>query len=118
MKWSSAWAMVAFSPIGELLWTHHDVGSSSTSWFPVTIGHHGMILQASGGGDQLAAYTSAVIEGDLDGDGTVGIRDFLALLTAWGPCRPCPPSDDCAGDRNRDCAVDAVDLAILLTSWG
>ena len=23
---------------------------------------------------------------DLDGDGVVGINDFLALLAAWGPC--------------------------------
>ena len=24
---------------------------------------------------------------DLDGDGTVGILDLLALLANWGPCR-------------------------------
>jgi len=24
--------------------------------------------------------------GDLDGDGVVGINDFLALLANWGPC--------------------------------
>ena len=26
-------------------------------------------------------------EGDLDGDGVVGINDFLDLLAAWGPCK-------------------------------
>ncbi|MCH7799240.1 MAG: hypothetical protein IID28_12460, partial [Planctomycetes bacterium] len=27
-----------------------------------------------------------VCTGDIDGDGTVGITDFLQLLGAWGPC--------------------------------
>ncbi len=26
-------------------------------------------------------------EGDIDGDGVVGINDFLDLLAAWGPCK-------------------------------
>ncbi len=35
--------------------------------------------------------------GDLDGDGIVGIVDFLALLGAWGPC-PAPCIADLDGD--------------------
>ena len=31
-------------------------------------------------------YQAPVCPADLDGDGTVGITDFLALLAAWGPC--------------------------------
>ena len=31
---------------------------------------------------QLSAYIPA----DIDGDGVVGINDFLALLANWGPC--------------------------------
>jgi len=27
-----------------------------------------------------------VCPGDIDGDGTVGIVDFLQLLGTWGPC--------------------------------
>jgi len=27
-----------------------------------------------------------VCPGDIDGDGNVGITDFLDLLAAWGPC--------------------------------
>ena len=56
------------------------------------------------------------IPGDLDGDGVVGILDFLALLAAWGPCPdPCPPS--CPGDLDGDCVVGIVDFLTLLTNW-
>jgi len=55
--------------------------------------------------------------GDLDGDGSVGINDFLLLLGAWGPCdAPCPPS--CAADLDADCNVGITDLLILLGNWG
>ena len=54
--------------------------------------------------------------GDLDGDGVVGINDFLQLLAAWGPCPdPCPPS--CTADLDGDCAVGINDLLILLGNW-
>jgi hypothetical protein len=54
--------------------------------------------------------------GDLDGDGVVGINDFLALLAAWGPCPdPCPPS--CAGDLDGDCIVGITDFLSLLANW-
>ncbi len=52
--------------------------------------------------------------GDLDGDGTVGIADFLALLAAWGPCPP-PP---CPADLDGDGFVGITDLLILLGTWG
>jgi len=55
--------------------------------------------------------------GDLDGDGVVGILDFLALLAAWSPCPgPCPPS--CPGDLDGDCTVGITDFLILLANWG
>ena len=54
--------------------------------------------------------------GDLDGDGIVGITDFLALLAAWGPCpNPCPPS--CAADLDGDCDVGITDFLGLLANW-
>ena len=56
------------------------------------------------------------IPGDVDGDGTVGILDFLDLLAAWGPCpEPCPPS--CSADFDNDCQVGITDLLILLANW-
>ena len=54
--------------------------------------------------------------GDVDGDGTVGIADFLALLGAWGPCpAPCPGS--CPADLDDDCTVGILDFLILLANW-
>ncbi len=59
----------------------------------------------------------ATIPGDLDGDGTVGILDFLALLGAWGPC-PAPCSPSCLADLDGDCIVGITDFLILLGNWG
>ncbi len=54
--------------------------------------------------------------GDVDGDGTVGILDFLALLAAWGPC-PAPPAA-CPADVDGDGSAGIVDLLGLLGNWG
>jgi hypothetical protein len=55
------------------------------------------------------------------GDGTVGVNDLLAVITAWGPCAaPCPPR--CAADispsPSGDCTVGVNDLLAVITSWG
>ncbi len=50
--------------------------------------------------------------GDLDGDGTVGITDFLALLAAWGPCPV-----QCVADLDGDGMVGIVDFLGLLGNW-
>ncbi len=69
----------------------------------------------SAAGESYVVF-SPVIRGDLDGDGSVGIVDFLLLLGAWGPCpAPCPPY--CAGDLDGDCAVGIVDFLMLLGYW-
>ncbi len=55
-----------------------------------------------------------VFLGDLDGDGTVGIVDFLALLANWGPCGPrC-----CLADLDIDGNVGITDFLLLLGNWG
>ncbi len=56
------------------------------------------------------------ILGDLDGDGAVGILDFLQLLGEWGPC-PVPPAA-CAGDLDGDGVVGILDFLLLLGNWG
>ncbi len=53
--------------------------------------------------------------GDIDGDGSVGVKDLLFLLGTWGPCADC---DDCIADLDGDCSVGAADLLILLVNWG
>jgi hypothetical protein len=64
-----------------------------------------------------APYTATVTEpgacpADLNGDGTVGIADLLALLAAWGTDPGGPP------DLNGDGTVGIADLLILLAGWG
>ena len=53
--------------------------------------------------------------GDLDGDGIVGINDFLLLLAAWGPC-PAPPAN-CPADLDNDGIVGINDFLLLLSLW-
>ena len=56
------------------------------------------------------------VVGDLDGDGLVGITDFLMLLADWGACPgPCPPT--CAADLDHDCNVGIADFLMLLANW-
>jgi hypothetical protein len=49
---------------------------------------------------------------DLDGDGNVGINDFLSLLGQWGTDPGGPPDLDGDGD------VGITDFLILLGQWG
>jgi len=76
-----------------------------TLWFETTIVPHGP--------GQAPKVTTP---GDLNGDGVVGIQDFLAMLAAWGPCPdPCPTS--CAADLDGDCNVGIADFLMLLALW-
>ncbi len=50
---------------------------------------------------------------DFDGDGNVGINDFLALLAAWGPC-----GVECPADLDGDGDVGINDFLALLAAWG
>jgi hypothetical protein len=54
---------------------------------------------------------------DLDGDGIVGMVDFLALLAAWGTCSDCSTPQACPADFDGDCTVGILDLLILLGNW-
>ena len=54
-------------------------------------------------------------DADLDGDGSVGVKDLLILLGSWGPCDDC---NDCIADLDGDCTVGVGDLLILLGNWG
>ena len=50
--------------------------------------------------------------GDIDGDGTVGVTDFLEILAAWGP-NPGHPAD-----LDGDDMVGITDFLELLALWG
>jgi len=61
--------------------------------------------------DAVADVAPAGPPEDLDGDGTVGFGDLVALLTAWGACAGCP------ADLDGDGSVGFADLVTLLTAW-
>jgi hypothetical protein len=51
--------------------------------------------------------------GDTNGDGVVGINDFLDLRADWSSCtQAC-----CLSDLDLDGAVGVLDLLILLGNW-
>ncbi len=62
--------------------------------------------------DATIAAVNRRCPADLDGDGSVGILDLLALLAAWGTDTGGPPDFD--GDGN----VGILDLLTLLANWG
>jgi predicted outer membrane repeat protein len=55
---------------------------------------------------------------DVNGDGVVGILDYLALLDTWGVCSDCGTPTSCPADFNHDCEVSSTDFLILLANWG
>jgi hypothetical protein len=63
-----------------------------------------------------ASTPRKVVLGDLDGDGSVGITDFLALLAGWGTCPGGMPG--CLGDLDGDGTVGPRDFQALLANWG
>ena len=54
--------------------------------------------------------------GDIDGDGEVGIEDFLIVLGSWGECPPSP--DPCPGDLDGNGEVGIGDFLIVIGNWG
>ena len=51
---------------------------------------------------------------DLNGDGSVGVKDLLGLLGSWGPCaKGC-----CLADLDLDGNVGVSDFLALLGNWG
>jgi len=63
----------------------------------------------------LLTPIDSTINGDLDGDGVVGILDFLSLLGSWGQCPNLP--EPCPSDLDGDSVVGIADLLILLGNW-
>ncbi|MHC4588834.1 MAG: hypothetical protein ACYTAQ_05725 [Planctomycetota bacterium] len=68
-----------------------------------------------GAGAVYVLDVSGPCPGDVDGDGHVGVGDFLDLLLAWGPC-PDPP-EPCPADFDGDGVVGVIDFLLLLANW-
>jgi hypothetical protein len=66
------------------------------------------------GGDYQGDDTDCQLQcpADLDCDGSVGVGDFLALLSAWGASFNGPP------DLDGDGVVGVGDFLLLLAGWG
>ena len=54
---------------------------------------------------------------DLNGDGIVGIVDYLSLFGAWGSCSDCGTPQACPADFDGDCSVGILDMLVLLANW-
>ncbi len=64
-------------------------------------------------GDDMCVFGKC--PGDLDGSGSVGVKDLLILLGTWGPC---PKQGECPADLVVDGDVGVKDLLFLLGAWG
>ncbi len=62
--------------------------------------------------EQACPYFCPPCPADVDGDGAVGVIDFLGVLAAWGPC------PGCAADVNSDGSVGVIDFLAVLAAWG
>ena len=50
-------------------------------------------------------------DGDINGDGEVGVDEILAVIAAWD-------TDDADADVNDDGIVDTNDILLVLSAWG
>jgi len=64
-----------------------------------------------------ANNSSEVLIGDVNGDGTVNIRDVGPLVNAW-KSKPGDPNWDSRCDLNRDARVDSWDVSLIILNWG
>ena len=63
----------------------------------------------------VSAYVGDPCEGDIDGDGQVGILDLIEVLFTWGAC---PDKGECPADLDGDGFVGVNDLIIVLINFG
>jgi hypothetical protein len=56
-------------------------------------------------------WLQSAAAGDVDGSGSVGVNDLLAMLDSWGDCLGCP------ADTDGDGSVGIDDLLALLANW-
>ena len=63
--------------------------------------------------DHVDVALTLIRPGDTNGDGIVGIVDFLDVLAAWGPC-----DGLCSQDADLDGNVGVTDFLTVLSNWG
>ncbi len=56
-------------------------------------------------------------QGDIDGDGTIGVSDILSVIGNWAPTGgDCCPG--CLGDVDGNLVVDVSDILFIVGNWG
>ena len=94
------------------------VGTSGSTWQDALLVDEPYLYLATSGIDagQGLVLIEVAVAGtcpwDLDGNGSVGVKDFLLLLGAWGPNKGHPADFDGNGD------VGVSDFLALLANWG
>jgi hypothetical protein len=104
--------------------TSADFGNPDPVAGPPVISSFGFQIQFTLTSFDRASITSAftaageftMCDGDLDGDGEVGIKDLADMLATWGSCPPAP--EPCPGDLDGDASVGVTDFLDLLAFWG
>jgi len=98
----------------ELYSTDPDLATSAPYWF---VFDHEADPVAFDAAEQwvrdVLASPAAPCPADLDGTGTVGFDDLLAVLAAWGGCE-----ESCPADLDGSGAVDFDDVLSVLSAWG
>lgn len=59
-------------------------------------------------------FAPVPVPGDLDSDGSVGLKDLLLLLSIWGSC---PLGAPCVGDLDGDGLIGFGDALVILGNW-
>jgi hypothetical protein len=124
------WVVIAdHTTDGALSWRHHEISHAELEAAGVLFTANTKIRYTANDADPQSINESGVdgltisaihceegLLGDIDGDGIVGVNDFLILLGDWGWCtRPCPPV--CAASLDGNCTVGVNDFLILLANW-
>jgi hypothetical protein len=107
-----AQVLVQVDPAGEVIATH---ALPDSPWN--ALAHDGTRFWVSDA--QMFYHVELPVqvrEGDLDGDGQIGVSDLVALVLAWGACAD-PPAP-CPADIDGDGEVNVNDLVLLVLSWG
>ena len=85
--------------------------NESDTWQSVTSDHLPIVM------DFQPSIQSASCEGDVNGDGIIGVSDILAVIGDWAPNGgECCPG--CEGDVDGDLVVDVSDILYIVGNWG
>ncbi len=88
---------------------------AQVDWTAPTTGDVYLAVSANPGttGAYLLTIETVVLEGDLNGDGFVGIEDLNLVLSDWNASPPTDPAADPTGDN----FVGIEDLNLVLGNW-